>query len=44
MGKTPHLYDCGRVLLITVILFGVYKMSLGSAVGRMEQIASQARS
>ena len=38
------IYMTAGVLLITLILFGVYKMSLGSAVGRMEQIASQARS
>ena len=43
MGKTPHLYDCGRAPDHCDSL-RVYKMSLGSAVGRMEQIASQARS
>src|SRR3954454_275691 len=38
------IYMTAGVLLITLILFGVYKMGLGSAVGRMEQIAAQARS
>ena len=32
------------VLLVTLILFGFYKMSLGSGVGRMEQLAAQGRS
>lgn len=31
------------VFLITLILFGVYKMGLGSGVGKMEQMAGQAR-
>jgi hypothetical protein len=38
------IYMTAGVLLITLILFGVYKMGLGSGVGRMEQIAAQARS
>ena len=47
-GKDPWVkrlvYMTAGVLLVTLILFGVYKMSLGSGVGRLEQIASQARS
>ena len=35
------IYIAGATLLITAILFGVYKMSLGSAVGKMETIAAQ---
>jgi hypothetical protein len=32
------------VLLVTLILFGFYKWSLGSGVGQMEQLAAQGRS
>jgi type VI secretion system protein ImpK len=38
------IYMTAGVLLITLILFGVYKMSLGSGVGRMETLAAQGRS
>jgi len=34
-------YLAGAILLLTAILFGIYKMSLGSAVGKMETIAAQ---
>jgi type VI secretion system protein ImpK len=47
-GKDPWVkrlvFMTAGVLLITLLLFGTYKMGLGSRVGRMEQIASQARS
>jgi type VI secretion system protein ImpK len=47
-GKDPWVkrlvFMTAGVLLITLLLFGTYKMGLGSGVGRMEQIASQARS
>ena len=47
-GKDPWVkrlvFMTAGVLLVTLLLFGVYKISLGSDVGRMEQIASQARS
>jgi hypothetical protein len=47
-GKDPWVkrlvFVTAGVLLITLLLFGTYKMGLGSGVGRMEQIASQARS
>jgi type VI secretion system protein ImpK len=46
-GKDPWVkrlvYMTAGVLVITLILFGVYKMSLGSGVGRLEQTASQGR-
>ena len=38
------IYVTAAVLLISLVLFGVYKMTLGSALGRMEQIAAQGRS
>jgi type VI secretion system protein ImpK len=38
------IYISAGFLLITLILFGVYKMSLGSRVGEMEAIAAQGRS
>ena len=38
------IYMTAGFLLITLILFGVYKMSLGSGVGRMETLAAQGRS
>jgi type VI secretion system protein ImpK len=38
------IYMTAGVLLITLILFGVYKMNLGSGVGRMETLAAQGRS
>jgi type VI secretion system protein ImpK len=37
------IYMTAGVLLITLILFGVYKMNLGSGVGRMETLAAQGR-
>jgi type VI secretion system protein ImpK len=47
-GKDPWVkrlvFMTAGVLLITLLLFGVFKISLGSGVDRMEQIASQARS
>ncbi|HYP05461.1 MAG TPA: DotU family type IV/VI secretion system protein [Bryobacteraceae bacterium] len=38
------IYMTAGVLLITLLLFGVYKMNLGSGVGRMETLAAQGRS
>jgi type VI secretion system protein ImpK len=38
------IYMTAGVLLITLILFVVYKMNLGSGVGRMEALAAQGRS
>jgi hypothetical protein len=35
------IYISAVALLITAVLFGVYKMSLGSGVGKMETIAAQ---
>lgn len=46
-GKDPWVkrlvFATAGVLLITLVLFAVYKMSLGSGVGRLEQLASQGR-
>jgi type VI secretion system protein ImpK len=38
------IYIAATVLLITAVLFGVYKMNLGSDVDSMEAIAAQGRS
>ena len=37
------IFMTAGVLLVALVLFGVYKMSLGSGVGKMEQMAGQAR-
>lgn len=37
------IYIAAGVLLVTLVLFGVYKTSLGSGVGAMETIAGQRR-
>jgi hypothetical protein len=46
-GKDPWvkrlIFMTAGVLLVTLILFGFYKWSLGSGVGRMEQLAAQGR-
>ena len=38
------IFMTAGILLVTIILFGVYKMNLGSGVGRMETLAAQGRS
>jgi type VI secretion system protein ImpK len=47
-GKDPWvkrlIFMTAGVLLVTLVLFGFYKWSLGSGVGRMEQLAAQGRS